>query len=105
MDLLLSQELNNIVSRADPRVVDTLRGRFFKDIVSSSDEKKIANRDYYVENSNKLKDKKKEKIVCPCCLKEVNRGNLSRHKKTCNRIRKPDKQIGIMKIYLGKNIR
>ena len=87
---LLSQELTNIVSKADPRVVDTLRGRFFKDIVSSSDEKKIANRDYYVVNSNKLKNKKKEKIVCPCCLKEVNRGDKAKHMKTheCNRIGK-----------------
>ena len=79
---LLSQELNNIVSKADPRVVDTLRGRFFKDTVSSSHEKTIANRDYYVENSIRIKKKKNSKSPCCRCGKIVSVSNLKYHQTT-----------------------
>ena len=79
---LLSQELTNIVSNADPRVVDRLKCSFFKESVSSSHEKIISNRDYYVENSNRIKKKKNRKNPCCRCGKIVSVANLKYHQTT-----------------------
>ena len=67
--------------------------------------KKNANSDYYVLTQLEISAKKKEKVECLVCHKILNRNSLSRHKKTCGKkIRKPDKQIGILKIYFGESV-
>ncbi len=80
--------LNDVYSKANVKTKAKMNNRLFLEPTTSTHEKKIANRDYYVVNSKKIKSKKKEKVICPSCLKEINRGNEAKHMKTeeCRRV-------------------
>lgn len=43
---------------------------------------KIYNKNYYTTNKQKILDHMKQKIICDCCDKSVNKSHLNRHKAT-----------------------
>ena len=74
--------LNDVYQRANPESKQIMDKRLFKETTTSSHEKIISNRDYYVENSNRIKKKKNRKSPCCRCGKIVSVANLKYHQTT-----------------------